>query len=336
MKRRTFTGLLGGAAATAPFAARAQQATMPVIAFLHSGSAEQNVRHLASFRKGLADAGFVEGRNLAIEFRWTVGQNARLPELAAELIAKQVTLIAALSSTPAAMAAKAATGTVPIFFLIADPPVELGLVASFNRRGGNATGIVTLNIELMPKRLEFLRELAPQTANLAVLLNSNHPSTKSAPATLRATASTLGLPLQILEAVSDAEIEAAYAALKPGSALLIGTDASFFARRAKLVALSARHAVPTIYDNIESGPCRRPNHLWRQRRAPVGAGRRRRRPHPQGPEAGRAAGRASDAVRAGHQSQDRQGARARDSAKAAGHGRRGDRVRLMAAVIAAP
>lgn len=252
MKRRTFTGLLGGAAATAPFAARAQQATMPVIGFLHSGSAEQNVRRLASFRKGLADAGFVEGRNLAIEFRWTVGQNARLPELAAELIAKQVTLIAALSSTPAAMAAKAATGTVPIFFLIADPPVELGLVASFNRPGGNATGIVTLNIELMPKRLEFLRELAPQTANLAVLLNSNHPSTKSAPATLRATASTLGLPLQILEAVSDAEIEAAYAALKPGSALLIGTDASFFARRAKLVALSARHAVPTIYDNIEA------------------------------------------------------------------------------------
>lgn len=225
---------------------------MPVIGFLHSGSAEQNVRRLASFRKGLADAGFVEGRNLAIEFRWAVGQNARLPELAAELIAKQVTLIAALSSTPAAMAAKAATGTVPIFFLIADPPVELGLVASFNRPGGNATGIVTLNIELMPKRLEFLRELAPQTANLAVLLNSNHPSTKSAPATLRATASTLGLPLQILEAVSDAEIEAAYAALKPGSALLIGTDASFFARRAKLVALSARHAVPTIYDNIEA------------------------------------------------------------------------------------
>ncbi len=225
---------------------------MPVIGFLHSGSAEQNVRRLASFRKGLADAGFAEGRNLAIEFRWAVGQNARLPELAAELIAKQVTLIAALSSTPAAMAAKAATGTVPIFFLIADPPVELGLVASFNRPGGNATGIVTLNIELMPKRLEFLRELAPQTANLAVLLNSNHPSTKSAPATLRATASTLGLPLQILEAVSDAEIEAAYAALKPGSALLIGTDASFFAQHAKLLALSARHAVPTIYDNIEA------------------------------------------------------------------------------------
>src|SRR3954462_1243066 len=197
MRRREFIGLLGGAAAAWPLAAPAQPASMPVIGFLHSGSAEQNVKRVASLRKGLGAAGFVEGRNVAIEFRWAFGQNDRLPELTADLIRRQVSVIATLSSTPAAVAAKAATKPIPIVFLIADPPVELGLVASFNRPGGNATGIITLNVELMPKRLELLREIAPKAGALAVLLNPNHPSAKSAPATLQATAATLGVPFQV-------------------------------------------------------------------------------------------------------------------------------------------
>jgi putative ABC transport system substrate-binding protein len=252
MKRRKVARLLGGAAATWPFIAQAQQPAMPVIGFLHSGSPEQNVKRLAAFRKGLNAAGFVEGKNVAIDFRWAAGQNARLAELAAELIAKPVAVITALSSTPAAVAAKAATSTVPIYFLIAEPPVQLGLVASMNRPGGNATGITTLNIELVPKRLELLREMVPQASVLAVLVNPSHPSAKAVSDALQATAKMLGVQSQVLQAVTDEQIEAAYGSIKPGSALLVATDPSFFVRRAKLVALSARHAVPTMFDNSDA------------------------------------------------------------------------------------
>jgi putative ABC transport system substrate-binding protein len=252
MKRRKVARLLGGAAATWPFIAQAQQPAMPVIGFLHSGSPEQNVKRLAAFRKGLNAAGFVEGKNVAIDFRWAAGQNARLAELAAELIAKPVAVITALSSTPAAVAAKAATSTVPIYFLIAEPPVQLGLVASMNRPGGNATGITTLNIELVPKRLELLREMVPQASVLAVLVNPNHPSAKAVSDALQATAKMLGVQSQVLQAVTDEQIEAAYGSIKSGSALLVATDPSFFVRRAKLVALSARHAVPTMFDNRDA------------------------------------------------------------------------------------
>ena len=172
--------------------------------------------------------------------------------MANELIAKRVAVIATLSSTPAAVAAKKATDTVPIYFLIADPPVELGLVASLNRPGGNATGIVTLAVELVPKRLELLRQVVPKAPTLAFLVNPSHPSAPGVTeAYLKATAS-LGLQPQVLQAISDAEIEAAYAALKPGSALLVGTDPSVFVRRAKFIALSARQAVPTMFDAIET------------------------------------------------------------------------------------
>jgi putative ABC transport system substrate-binding protein len=249
MKRRDFTKFTG-AAALLPAAARAQ--AMPVIGFLHSGVAEQNVRRLAALRKGLAEAGFVEGSTVAIEFRWGGGQNARLADMANELIAKRVAVIATLSSTPAAVAAKKATDSVPIYFLIADPPVELGLVASLNRPGGNATGLVTLAVELVPKRLELLRQVAPKAATLAFLVNPTHPSAPGVTAAYLKAAGALGIPAQVLQAVSDAEIEAAYAALTPGSALLVGTDPSFFARRSKFIALSARHAVPTMFDAIET------------------------------------------------------------------------------------
>jgi putative ABC transport system substrate-binding protein len=252
MKRRTFIALLGGAAAGWPLAARAQQPAMPVIGFLHSASLEPNAKRLAGFRKGLRQAGFIEGQNVAIEFRWAAGQNARLPELAADLIGKPVTVIATLSSTPATLAAKAATATIPIFFLIAEDPVELGLVASLNRPGGNATGISSQNMELVAKRLSLLRELAPQAANIAVLLNSGNPNAKPVSRMLDAAAATLGVRLTVLEASTDQEIETAFQSLKPGSALLVGTDPSFFARRASLVALASRHAVPAMYDNRES------------------------------------------------------------------------------------
>jgi putative tryptophan/tyrosine transport system substrate-binding protein len=251
MHRRSVTRLLGAAVALGPLAARAQQ-PLPVIGFFHSGSPEQNVKRLAAFRKGLAAAGFVEGKNVTIDFRWAAGQNAKLPELAADLIAKRVAVIVTLSSTPAAVAAKAATNAVPIYFLIADPPVQLGLVASMNRPGGNATGIITLNVELVPKRLELLREIAPQAAVLAVLINPNHPSAKAVAEAVQAGAKALGAESQILQAVTDEEIDAAYTAIKPGTALLVATDPSFFVRRAKLATLSLKHTVPTMFDNAEA------------------------------------------------------------------------------------
>lgn len=251
MKRREFIAALGGMVVAWPFAADAQPA-MPVIGFLHSASLEPNAKRLAGFQRGLRQAGFIEGRNVAIEYRWAAGQNTRLPELAADLVGRQVAVIATLSSTPATLAAKAATATIPIFFLIAEDPVELGLVASLNRPGGNVTGISSQNVELVAKRLSLLRELAPRAGNIAALLNSGNPNAKPVSKMLQAAAATLGAQLNVLEASSDSEIETAFASLKPGSALLIGTDPSFFARRASLVALAARHAVPTMYDNRES------------------------------------------------------------------------------------
>src|SRR3954447_9005761 len=251
MKRREFL-LLGGAAATVPVLSlspsRAEPA-MPVIGFLHSASPEPNAKRLAGFRKGLQQLGFIEGQNVTIEFRWAAGQNEHLPELAAELVGKPVNVIATLSSTPATRAAKAATNTIPIVFLIAEDPVELGLVTSLNRPGRNATGISSQNAELVAKRLGLLRELVPQAPNIAVLLNHTNPNAKPIAAMLREAAASLGVQLNVLEATTDVEIEKAYASLKPGSPLLIGTDPSFFARRAMLIALSARHAVPTMFDN---------------------------------------------------------------------------------------
>src|SRR4051794_15135 len=210
MKRRNFITLLGGVATSSlvlsPRPSDAQPA-VPVIGFLHSASLEPNAKRLEGFRRGLQAAGFVEGKNVAIEFRWAAGQNARLPELAAELVARPVSIIATLSSTPATLAAKAATSTIPIFFLIAEDPVELGLVASLNRPGGNVTGISSLNAELVAKRLGLLRELLPQAPDIAVLLNHINPNAKPVAAMLRGAATTLGVQLNVLEASTDSEIE---------------------------------------------------------------------------------------------------------------------------------
>lgn len=252
MRRRKFIGLTGVAAVAWPLSGRAQKA-MSVIGFLHSGTSEQNANRLAGFRKGLSDAGFVENQNVAIDYRWADGRTERLPELAAELIARQVAVIATLSSQPATLAAKAATTTVPIVFTWPGDPVASGLVASLNRPGGNATGISTLNYELAAKRLGLLRELASKATEFFVLLNPADPGTEKASRDLQATARTVGVDLQILYAGSDREIDAAFATLasKPGAALLVNADPFLFIRRAQITALAVRHAVPTIYYDRE-------------------------------------------------------------------------------------
>jgi ABC-type uncharacterized transport system substrate-binding protein len=249
VRRREFMTLLGGAVIAWPLAARAQQAPMPVIGFLHSGSLEPNANRVAAFRKGLSEAGYVEGQNVAIEFRWAVDQNDRLPDLAADLIRRRVAVIATPGSTPASLAAKAATETIPIVFLIGGDPVALGLVASLNRPGGNATGVNLQLVELVPKQLGMLRELVPAANRFVALVNPNTAYTDTVIKDLQASASGLGVPIEILRAGTDREIDAAFANLvqKPGGALLVGPDAVFVSRRAQIVTLAARHALPAIY-----------------------------------------------------------------------------------------
>jgi ABC-type uncharacterized transport system substrate-binding protein len=252
MKRREFMALLAGAAASGaavawPFATRAQQPQAPVIGFLHGGAPAQNADRLAGFRKGLRETGFVEGQNVEIEFRWAEGQTERLPELAADLVRRQVAVIATLSASQAALAAKAATNMIPIVFQVGSDPVAMGLVASLRRPGGNATGISTLNAEITEKRIGLLRELVPQAAVIGVLVNPTNPSAGEISRDVQATA--VGVQLQILPASTDSEIEAAFAtpALQRSGALVVSTDPLFFIRRAQLAALAARNGVPTIY-----------------------------------------------------------------------------------------
>jgi len=253
VKRREFITLLGGAAAAWPLAARAQPSAKPVIGFLHSGTAEQNANRLVGFRKGLSDSGFVENQNLAIEYRWAGGQNDRLPELAADLVQRQVAVIVAVSSQPATLAAKAATGTIPIVFTWPGDPVAAGLVASLNRPGGNATGIGTLNDELAAKRLGLLRELVPKGSPISVLFNPADPSAEAMSRDLQARARLLGVQLQLLYAGTDRDIDEAFATLasKSGGAVLVNADPFFFIRRAQITALAARHAVPAVYYDRE-------------------------------------------------------------------------------------
>ena len=276
MKRRDFIGVFGGAL-TLPLAARAQQRSQPVIGFLHSGSPGPNAKRVAGLRKGLAGAGLVEGQNVTIEFRWAEGNDAKLAEMAADLVNRKVAVIATLSSTVAAVAARKATWTIPIYFLIADAPDELGLVQSLNRPGGNATGIVTLAAEVAAKRFSLLREFVPQAERIAVLIKPTHPSAKPVTASVQAAARTLGVTLDVLNANTDAEIEKAYSELTPGVPLMVGTDPLFFARRTNLVALAAARGIPAIYDSREFADAGGlisygPNHvrLWEQAGTMIG------------------------------------------------------------------
>ncbi len=250
MTRRELITLLGGAAAAWPLAARAQQPAMLVIGFLSARALDDTPNLTAAFHQGLKETSYVEGQNIAIEYRWANNQHERLPELAAELVRRGVGLIAAFGGNVSALAAKAATATVPIVFAVGGDPVELGLVASLNRPGGNLTGVSLLLGLLGAKRLELLRELVPTPTTVAVFINPTNPSAKFYAQDAEQAAHTLGQQIQILNASSEREIEAAFAALAPlrAGAVLVTTDAFFIGRRQHLVALAARYAVPTIYE----------------------------------------------------------------------------------------
>jgi len=258
MRRRTFITLLGGAAAALPLAARAQQAPMPVIGFLRPGSPEPNAHLVTAFRKGLGETGYIEGRNVAIEYRWAHDHNDRLPELAADLVRMRVAVIATPGSTAAAAAAKSATDTIPIVFSGGGDPVETGLVASLNRPGGNVTGVSSMSGELGPKRLGLIQELVPSAARFAVLVNPDNPFTGAYVADLRAAAAAIGRQIEVLTATTSRDIDTAFRMLmeKRADALLVGPDPLFVSRRVQLAALGARHAVPTVYpfrDDAEAG-----------------------------------------------------------------------------------
>ena len=249
MKRRELLTLLGGAVAAWPLAARAQQPAMPVIGYLDPKSAGSSAHYVAAFRQGLKEAGYVEGQNISIEFRWADGRYDLLPAMAAELVRRQVAVIAVISPN-AALAAKAATTTIPIVFQSGSDPVEAGLVTSLNRPGGNLTGISRLASDLVPKLLELVRAAAPNAAVIAFLANPNTYNAALKTKEAQAAASSLGLqPLQILSAGSERDIDAAFATLlqRPAGALVIGQDAFFNSRVEQLADLSLRYAVPAIY-----------------------------------------------------------------------------------------
>jgi putative ABC transport system substrate-binding protein len=252
MQRRSFISLLGGAASAWPMEAKAQQRTaMPIIGFLHSASPDQSVDRLRAFRQGLSDTGHVEGRNVGIEYRWGEGHNDRLPALAADLVRRQVAVIAATDGIPGALAAKAATTTIPIVFRTGANPVESGLVVSLNRPGGNVTGVTSLNVQVGPKRLELLHELVPAARIVALLVNSTIPAVVVTDIVSRAlqAARILGLHLHVLYASTEGEIEAAFAVLVQvrAAGLVITSDVFFTSQTKQFVTLSLRHAIPTIY-----------------------------------------------------------------------------------------
>jgi putative ABC transport system substrate-binding protein len=249
IQRRAFITLLGGAAAAWPRVARAQQPAMPVIGFLHAGSPEVSPNLVAGFRKGLSETGYVEGRNVAIEFRWGHNDNNRLPELVADLARRRVAVIATPNGALAALAAKAATTTIPIVFNSSGDPVQAGLVASLNRPGRNVTGVTSMAADLGAKRLGLLHELLPAAAHFAVLVDSNTLSTESVIADLQAAASAIRQQIEILTASTSREIDTAFATLvqKRTDALLLTNSPFFGARRIQLATLAARHAVPVMY-----------------------------------------------------------------------------------------
>jgi putative ABC transport system substrate-binding protein len=248
MRRREFISLLGGVAAAWPLMARAQQ-TMPVVGFLGTSSPDLFAQPLRAFREGLRETGYIEGRNVTIEFRWANGQNDRLPELAADLVRRQVSVIAAPGSTPAALAAKAATTTIPVVFQVGVDPVVAGLVTSLARPDGNVTGVTNINTELVSKRLELLREVVPKATVVALLVNpTSREITESVSRDLHSTARALGLQLHILRASTDRDFDTVFATLAQlrAGALVIAPDAFFISRNEQLGALTARHAVPAV------------------------------------------------------------------------------------------
>ena len=258
MRRRDFLGVLSGAAASWPFAASAQQPAVPVIGFLHPTSLETNADRLRAFHRGLKETGYVEGGNVTILYRWAENQIDRLPELAADLVRRQVAVIATPQALASALAAKAATTTIPIVFANGDDPVKHGLVASLARPGGNVTGISFLAVELTAKRLELLRELVPTASRLAVIVNPTNLNAETTLRAVEAAARAMGLQIQVFNASTSHEIVAAFATLgrERPDALFVGGDAFFNSRRVQLTHLATRYAVPATYaarEIVEAG-----------------------------------------------------------------------------------
>jgi ABC-type uncharacterized transport system substrate-binding protein len=252
VKRRAFITLLGGAAAW-PLGARAQQSTMPVIGFLNQGSAQPSAYLVAAFRKGLKEIGYVEGYNVAIEYRWAESQYNQLPQLAADLISRRVSVLA-VAFLPAALAAKAATSTIPICFVTGADPVHQGLVASLNRPGGNVTGVAFLSQLLGAKRLGLLHELVPAAGTFALLVNPANPNAEGLMKDLQAAGHALGKQIVVLRASTEREIDRQFASLKQQqvTALIVAPDAFFDSQRDHIVELVARQAIPAIYERREA------------------------------------------------------------------------------------
>jgi ABC-type uncharacterized transport system substrate-binding protein len=249
IRRREFVTLLGGAVAW-PLAARAQQPAMPVVGFLHANSPEPSANQVAAFRKGLSERGYVEGQNVAIEYRWAHNDNDQLPALAADLVRRRVAVIVALFSTGAALAAKTATTTIPIVFYTAGDPVQAGLVASLSRPGANVTGVTTMAVELGAKRLGLLHELLPGAARFAVLVNPTNPAVAEPfVKEVQEAAAAIGRQIEFFITSTNSDIDAAFASLvqKRADAFLYSPDPLFNNRRIQIVTLAARHAVPAIY-----------------------------------------------------------------------------------------
>jgi putative ABC transport system substrate-binding protein len=249
MRRRDFIALLGGAAVAWPLAARAQQPAMPVIGFLNGASPAGYAPMVAAFREGLKDTGYVEGQNAAIEYRWANGQYDRVPSMAAEVVRRKVAVIVA--NTPGVLAVKAAITTVPIVFTTSGDPVQLGLVVSMSRPGGNVTGVTQLAVEVMPKRLELAHELVPTVTIIALLVNPTNSSTETQLKDLLAAARTLGVQLHVLHASTERDFDTVFSTLAQlrAGALVISTDAFLLSRSEQLAALTVRHAVPTIFQD---------------------------------------------------------------------------------------
>jgi putative ABC transport system substrate-binding protein len=251
--RRSFLTLVGASAAAWPVAARTQQRTVPLIGFLGAGSAWEDAPLAAAFRAGLSETGYVEDRNVTIDYRWAEGHYDRLPILAAELVRRQVRVIAATGGSISALAARGATTTIPIVFHLGVDPVEMGLVVSLNRPGGNLTGVSNMSNELVPKRLELMREANPLATVIAILINPSNPNAEADTRRAQQAARILGVQIEVLHAATEHEIDATFSKLTQSQVggLVIGPDGFFLSRSERLAALMVRHGVPAIFQTRE-------------------------------------------------------------------------------------